>query len=197
MSENWTAYLLKLLDVSSEEEWKGKFWAAIGAQWDLLSEGLSQAIRSGWLYDGQLPGDTLEIVGKGRKLRQYPGETNAQFQQRCRLAWQIWFYAGCESSIVTNLEAAGFTGAAIEIHTDRLGPKGEIAPYWSQFWVSIPLTTLQARPGWTTSPQWGSVYWGAFWWGTGAMSFSDARLLISIIEEFKPADWYFRGIELS
>lgn len=193
---NWRAFLVKLVLGNTEKPWWGRFLVSVGLVSDFLSEGMSQGLRSGWVHREDLPADSLEIVGRARGLIQYPGETNQQYQARLARAWTDWTFAGHETSIEGQLAAAGFPGATVVYHTTREGPRGEPAPYWSQFWIEIPLATLEARPGWTASPQWGSCVWGYFWWGTGALSVSDARLIQAIVRKFKANDHYFRGIEI-
>lgn len=194
--QNWREFLVTLVLGKTEKPWWGRFLTTVGAISDMLSEGMVEALRMGWLHREQLPRDALKIVGDDSNLDQYPAESNEQFQARVLRRWDDWPFAGHDTSVIGQLEAAGFTGATIVTHDDRLGPKGEPAPYWSQFWVGIPAATLAARPGWTTTPRWGSIVWGCFWWGTGAMSVSDAQLFWGIVRKWKPNDWVCRGVEL-
>lgn len=195
--DNWSEFLVKLVLGSTEKEWWTKYLCAVAANWDRLSERLTQTMRAGWIHRGQLPADTLQIVGSDSLLEQYPNETNEQFQARVLERWDSWQYAGHQTALEAQLRAAGFTNATVVTYSDRLGPRGEAAPYWSQFWVRIPLATLQLRTGWTTAPEWGSVVWGCFWWDYGALSLADGLLFWSIVRKFKPNDWVCRGIELS
>lgn len=188
--------MVKLVLGSTEKEWWTKFLVGCNVNTDLLSEALAQALRSGWLHRDQLPADILEIAGDDRGLRQYPGETNEQYQARCNRAWSDWQFAGHETAIEGQLAAAGFPGAQVVYYPDREGPRGEAAPYWSQFWVRIPLSVLWGRPNWITAPKWGAVVWGCFWWGAGALSVEDANLFWSIVKTWKPNDYVCRGIEL-
>jgi hypothetical protein len=190
-TENWREYLIKLVLGNTEKEWWGKFLVATAVNSDLITERLSQTVTSGWVHRGQLPADILRIIGTDRNLDQYPGVTNAQFQAQLDRAWADWQFAGHDTSIEGQLEAAGFTGANIVYFTDRTGPKGEPAPYWSQFWVEIPETSLDLVP-----PVWGQMVYGCFWWGTGALTLDRATLFWAIVNKFKPVDHICRGIEL-
>jgi hypothetical protein len=187
----WREYLIKLVLGSSEREWWYKFLYAVGINSDLISERMSQTLRAGWTHRAQLPGDILQIVGRDRDLEQYPAQTNAQFQAAVDRAWADWQFAGDETSIEGQLAAAGFIGAQVVFHVDRLGPHGEAAPYWSQFWVSIPSTSVSTVP-----PVWGEMVYGCFQWGVWALSPEDAAMFWAIVRKFKPVDHVCRGIEL-
>lgn len=195
-NQDWSDYLITLVPDHQRGPWGEAFWGSIGMQTNCLSEMEAEVPRSGWVDGEQLPPDLLAIVGEGKNLVQYAGETNEQFQARCLRAWRAWLVAGTAGSITSLLEAVGFTGATCTFHDDRTGPRGEPAPYWSQFWISIPISTLEARPGWTTDPVLGQCVWGCFWWGFGALSVEDARLFWSIVGDYKPTDWVCRGIEI-
>jgi hypothetical protein len=191
-TENWREYLVRLVLGSTEKEWWGKFLVAIGVNSDLIDERLSQTLRAGWVHREQLPADTLRIVGADRNLQQYPAESNAQFQARCVRAWTDWGIAGNEAFLEAQLAAAGFAGAQVVYHTDRTGPRGEAAPYWSQFWISIPETSLTLE-----DPVWGRMIYGCFWWGVAAMRPDTALLFWWIVNKLKPVDHVCRGVELA
>jgi hypothetical protein len=188
----WIDFVASLMPGATQQKWVERFvHGSMSVEGNLLSEGASHALRSGFVDGEVLPGDMRELVALARNLPQYPGETAEHHQERLARAWLDWQFAGTDACIEGQLEAAGFTGATIVTHADRIGPRGEPAPYWSQFWVRIPSSSLNL-----VDPIWGRIRWGTFWWGTGALSENDNATFWGIIRKFKPVDWFCRGIEL-
>lgn len=188
----------KLLPEWAKGELGARLFGAVSVLFNALADQQTRAVCAGLIASPHSPDDALPFAGKERgDLWRIPGETIEQYRDRIIHAVEIWDYAAADKAILDALATAGFTGATITYHADRQGPRGEGMPYYSQFWVRIPLTVLQARPGWTAQPKWGSVVWGSFWWGTGGLSLEDARLFFSLVNKFKPADHVCRGIELA
>jgi hypothetical protein len=154
---------------------------------DSNAEGLRQAVRASWVGDNDTgpAEDALAAAGAELSLPRYPNETWAQYHARLQRAWDDWPYAGHETSIVGQLEAAGFPGAVI-YHASEW-PLTGLEDWWSQFWVFFPAGTH------TVTAQ-GPAY-GSFSWGDGSsygpLGISPENLLAirSIIQKFKPARW--------
>ncbi len=189
--QNWREFVSNLGPDFMRGYWGERLMGNLALTADILSEWATQAHRSGLVTGGLLHADFLRLIGLARSLPQYPAETNAQYQARLGRAWADWQLAGTDASIIGQLGAAGIAGATIVTHTDRRGPHGEAAPYWSQFWVGIPAASLNLVP-----PVWGRMIWGTFWWGTAMVERSQAQMFWTIVRKFKPTDWFCRGIEL-
>lgn len=159
---------------------------------DKLVEGARQAVRAGWVGDTDTgpAEDALGLAGGEVSLPRYPSETAEQYHARLQRAWEDWQYAGHESSIIGQLEAAGFPGAEIYYASDW--PTSGLVDWWSQFWVFYPAGThTVTAPG----PDIGGFTVGD---GTtlGPVGISPANLLAmrSIIKKFKPTHWICSGL---
>jgi hypothetical protein len=193
---------VEYLETKLLPEWaKGELGArllsgGVGVMFDALADQQTRAVCSGLIASPSSPDDVLPLVGRERgDLWRMPGESAASYRSRLINATSAWDYAGADKAIVDQLALAGFPGATIVSPLDRVGPHGEPAPYYSQFWVAFPLDTLLAHQVFLNPPTWGEDIWGFFWWGSGALSPDDARLFLAIVNKFKPADHVCRGIE--
>jgi hypothetical protein len=158
----------------------------------------------GWLFccrmhlldDPESPDDVLPIIALDRKLPRYPHETAAQHRARLIDAWNIYPYAGTEHVIEMQLAAAGYPNAVVEFRPSELGPRGEAAPYRTQFWVVFadgyhPVTG-PCKP-------WGTFVWGDKWtevpgvWAPTGLTPDFYRTIMGIVLKWKPSQYVFRG----
>lgn len=93
----------------------------------------------------------LAHIGTDRRLRRYPGETDAQYGGRLQQAWAVHRKSGTEQAILTDLVGVGFGDITVmeyrdwpdhptianahESPGDDLDSLGN--PWWSRFWVYI------------------------------------------------------------
>jgi hypothetical protein len=170
-----------------------KLTQTFALMFDLAAEGARQAVRGAWVGDRRQVGpaiDALGLVGAQRSLPQYPVETWAQYHARLQRAWVDWIAAGDETSIIGQLETAGFPGAVI--YTKQSNPTMFASSDWSQFVVFFPLGTHTV-----TAP---AAAWGSFNWGDGtnygAVGITPAEVgtIRAIIRKFKPGHWRCDGI---
>jgi hypothetical protein len=167
-------------------------YGAFGVIAEGLADQQTRACCAGMLASPHSPDDALPLAGRERgDLPRYPGETAAQYRLRLIDAYNAWGFGGADQSIVSQLDLAGFPGAQIAYYANRVGPRGEPAPYLSQFWVTFPDGSLNLVPA-----VWGQMVYGCFWWGRGALSIDDASRFWSIVRKFKPVNYVCRGIEL-
>lgn len=169
----------------------GWFGVLHGLTGDLLADGMRLAARMAWLRDPESPDDVLPLVGAERGMPRYPGETAAQYRARLLDAWNAYRFAGSEGTIVQQFEHAGYPGVEITFDAAALGPNGEAAPYWSQFWVYFPFTSGHPVTG--DGPTWNS-----FTWGDGTLYGLDVttgfyQLIHGIVRKWKPVRWICRG----
>jgi hypothetical protein len=176
------------------------FLAPLASRWfgitcaltgDLLADGLSIALRLAWLADEESPDDVLPLVGAERGMPRYPGETPDQYRARLLDAWNAYKFAGSEGTIVAQFAHAGYPGTEIVFNAAALGPNGEAAPYWSQFWVHFPFSSDHPVTG--DGPTWGS-----FNYGDGTVYGLDVtvgfyQLIHGIVRKWKPSRWICRG----
>jgi hypothetical protein len=167
------------------------FGVLCGLTGDLLAEGMSLAVRLAWLSDPQSPDDVLPLIGSERRMPRYPGETPIQYRARLQDAWTAYTFAGAEQTIVTQFEHAGYPGTEITFDAAALGPNGEAAPYWSQFWVHFPFSS--GHPVTDEGPTWDS-----FVYGDGTVYGLDVtvgfyQLVHGIVGKWKPTRWICRG----
>jgi hypothetical protein len=196
----------------------GWFGVLVGLTGDTAGEAWSLCARMHLLADPESPDDILPIAARDRRLPRYPLESADQHRARLIDAWEIYKGAGSEEVIETQLRAAGYgptdllgewgnpdvdwgddtffwgdLGAFVQFRLFELGPRGEPAPYWSQFWVVFnegfhPVTGMPTP--------WGDFTWGDIepWvWRPEGYSLDFARTIIGIIRKWKPSRWVFRG----
>ncbi len=176
------------------------FAAALSAGWfgvlhgltgDLIADGMSIAARMAWLRDPVSPDDVLPLVGAERGMPRYPGETVTQYRARLLDAWNAYSFAGSEGTIVAQFAHAGYPGTEITFDAAALGPNGEAAPYWSQFWVHFPFSS--GHPVTSDGPLWGSFTWGdGSVYGLG-VDVGFYQLIHGIVRKWKPSRWICRG----
>jgi hypothetical protein len=158
---------------------------------DLLAEGMSLALRLAWLREAESPDDVLPLVGLERGMPRYPGETPAQYRARLLDAWNAYRFAGAEQTIVSQFAHAGYPGVQIVFNAAALGPNGEAAPYWSQFWVHFPLSSGHPVTG--AGPTWNSFNYGdGTVYGLG-VTVGFYQLIHGIVGKWKPVRWICRG----
>lgn len=159
---------------------------------DQISEGLRQAVRSGWIGDDDTgpADDALGPAGSELSLPRYPDETAAQYHARLDRAWDDWPTAGHETSTVAQLAAAGFPGAVI--YHAREWPTTGRTDWWSQFWVMFPAGTHTAT---AAGPLIGSFTIGpSITIGPVGISAENMLAMRALILKFKPAHWICSGI---
>ena len=161
-------------------------WADVG---DLLSHVQTVAMRQGLLLDDGSAEDTLHLFGAERGMPRYPGETEAGYRARLHGAWDAYGVGGSDGGIIAQLEAAGYTGAAIYTARDDWYP-GD--PDWSRYWVVIQLGTHSVTgPGvaWGGGREWGDGWlWGI---ATGA---DDVTTVAAIVGKWNPVRWRCVGL---
>jgi hypothetical protein len=159
----------------------------------MLADGMSIAARTFMLKDPMSPDDVLPLIGDERGMPRYPVETPAQYRARLIAAWQAYKFAGSEGTICAQFAAAGYPGVTITFDAAALGPNGEAAPYWSQFWVSFPYSSGHPVTSHGTN-------WGAFNYGDGTVyglgvSVGFYALIHGIVRKWKPSRWICRGFK--
>lgn len=170
--------------------WFGILCAYTG---DVNADSLSLALRLAWISDPESPDDVLPIVGAERGMPRYPGETAKQYRARLQDAWNAYTFAGAEQTIVAQFAHAGYPGTQIVFDAAALGPNGEAAPYWSQFWIYFPHSS--GHP--VTSP---GTNWGSFNFGDGTVyglgvPIEYYALIHGIVRKWKPTRWICRGFK--
>jgi hypothetical protein len=158
---------------------------------DNTMESVNHALRSAWVGDSLGPSpDALVYAGEEHSLPRYPRESQAQYEARLQRVWDDWPYAGHETSLAEQLEAAGFPGAEFYYASDW--PTTGLADWWSQFWVYFPSGTHSVT---AVAPEWGSFAWGdGTAYGPVGISFEDLDAMRRIIKKFKPAHYICGGI---
>jgi hypothetical protein len=187
---NWREWITKLRAPRLRAPLGQTLLGVIGLEADSVSLGLSCTLRCGFIQDPYCLSDHLALKGFARGLPRYPAETTEQYRARVFRAWTDWKYAATAAGIVGQLQAAGYTNASIRYKPWEPGPRGETAPYWSQFWVVIPdLGVTRTTRAWNDGALWndGGV------WGPVDIDPEDAATLRAIVRKFKPSDWVCRG----
>lgn len=170
----------------------GFFGILHGLTGDQLADGMSLAARMVLLKDAASPDDVLPLIGDERGMPRYPVETAARYRARLIGAWSAYVFAGAEKTIIAQFAAAGYPGVTIVFDAAALGPNGEAAPYWSQFWIYFPHSSGHPVTG-------DGQKWGAFNYGDGTLYGVQIsvvgfyQLLHGITRKWKPTRWICRG----
>lgn len=199
---------------------RGFFGVLVGRVGDEALEAWTISCRMSLLLDTESPEDVLPIIGQDRRLQRYPLETTLQYRERLFLAWDDYAIGGTEYAIELQLRKAGFgpantiqtwgqsnitfgqstpvyywgnLGAYVQYRPDAKGPKGEPAPYRTQFWIVF-------RHGFHPVED-DMIPWGTFEWGDSEpgvwsyIGYSDdfARTVMSIVYKWKDSTYLFRG----
>lgn len=185
-----TAVLPRAFSRSLSSGWFGVLCSYTG---DIISDGMTNALRAAWIKDAQSPDDVLPLIGSERGMPRYPEETLTGYRARVDDAWNAYVFAGSEQTIESQFEHAGYPGVQIQFDAAALGPKGEAAPYWSQFWVYFPYSS--GHP--VTAP---GTNWGAFNYGDGTVyglgvGTGFYQLIHGIVGKWKPTRWVCRGFK--
>lgn len=168
----------------------GFFGVLCGDTGNRLAQGLSIAVRMPLLKDSESPDDVLPLIGDERTMPRYPIETPAQYRARLISAWDTFGAIG-EPTIPAQFALAGYPGVQIQFKPAELGPNGEAAPYWSQFWLYFPHSS--GHPVTTDGAHWGSFNWGdGTLYGLG-VTIDFYVLIHGIVRLFKPSRWICRG----
>jgi hypothetical protein len=158
---------------------------------DQIADGMSLALKLAWIAEPDSPDDVLPLIASERGMPRYPGETAAQHRSRLRDAWNAYKFAGSEGTIVAQFAHAGYPGTEITFDAAALGPNGEPAPYWSQFWVHFPFSSGHPVTG--NGPTWGSFTYGdGTIYGVG-VTIAFYQLIHGIVRKWKPTRWICRG----
>src|SRR5690606_1275782 len=169
-----------------------------------LAEAASQAVRASWIGDSRGPAiDALRPAGNELSLPRYPVESWDQYHARLQRAWEDWQHAGHESSLIGQLETAGFPGAEIYSALSFGWPTrpplywpNDVFPqafWWSKFWVFFPEGTHPVTgPGPIIDGSW-NVGPGTTIGPTG-LTTAQIQTLRAIIRKFKPGHWKAMGI---
>lgn len=196
MLTDWRKYVEKL---PLSAVWKGEFGAkfvgvVMGEVHNMLDEGFSDALRSPYLHlTGKTPDDALPFIGSETNINGYPGETLPSYRARLQDPWETWIPAGDEDVITAQFSAAGYPGVEVQFDPAALGPRGEAAPYYTQFWVFFPFSSGHPIDG--TGPVYGGFTWGdgTLWGLTAPVSFY--QLIHFIVRKWKPGHWICRGFK--
>lgn len=168
----------------------GWFGVLCGLTGDLIAEGMTAATRMPWLKDPNSPDDVLPLIANERGLQRYPGETPASHRTRLVKAWDSYSFAGSATEIEAQLAAYGYPGK-VTFFPGRDGPFGQLAPYWSQFWLTFPTGT---HPVTSEGPPWDSFNWDdGHVWGPVGYTPEFAATLHAIVNKWKPVQWICRG----
>ncbi len=176
------------------------FVGAIAALADMALENKRHAGRAALIGDKFAGGpgpayDALTPGGKELGLPRYPPEPWDQYHQRLHRVWSDMEYAGDESILISQLASTGFPDAIIYTPHEwigELGPNGEAAPYWSQFWI---IFHNGEDYGVGPAPVFGDFDYGdGTVFGVTGLSTLTVKTLKGVIDQFKPAHWICRGI---
>lgn len=191
---NWRTWIQSNTPGSLQGYWGTRLMGMLTLFAESAAQGAGEALRAPWIREETSPDDGLRLTGSEMSIPRYPDETAAQYRARLENGWEAWAVAGDESSIEGQLAAAGFVGAYVTTDTTRQGPRGEAAPYWSQFWVRFPVgsgvvVTVQQNL-WDGSATWD----GSIAWQPTSLTRAQLATMIGIINQWKPSDWICRGL---
>lgn len=220
---SFRAYLQYKLSPSwlSAKNSAGFFGVTLSLPADEAVESWTHVSRFHLLDDADSPDDVLPVLSKDRRLPRYPLETALQHRTRLWHAWDIYELGGTEAVIEAQLRAAGYgptilmgdwgnpniawgdpayvwgdLGAYVEYRPLSPGPRGEPAPYRTQFWVVFG---NNFHPVTGPPNPWGNWTWGDTWlevpgvWAPTGLTIDFLRTVLQIVMKWKDAQYVFRG----
>lgn len=169
---------------------------AIGLIFDLADERNRHAKRASWSGDTEGPAyDGLDLLAHEQGQLNYPLEHRTDREARVDGIWDSAQLRATVSHLVNELAAAGYPGAIIYYApTDRPGyggPRGEPAPWWSQFWVAYHNPTFDLGLGPLFADD---LLFGSFNFGGDS---PQVQKIIDIIKRYKPGHWVCRAVEVT
>ncbi len=196
----------------------GFFGVVFGATADETAESWILACRSQLLLDPQSPDDVLPVIALDRGLPRFSTETAVQHRDRLWNAWEIYLEAGSEEVIEKQAQAAGWgpdvfmgaygdpdvsygdpeyfyrdRGVYVDYRQTAKGPRGQPAPYRTQFWLVFNYGFHPVTAG---PIPWGDFVWGDTSpgvWGPQGYTRAFARDMTDMVLKWKPSNYAFRG----
>src|SRR5690606_19196330 len=172
---------------------------------DALASAASQAVRASWIGDRKGPAyDALKPAGSELSLPRYAVESWDQSHAPLERASEDWQHAGHETSLIGQLEAAGFPGAEIYSALSFGWPTrpplnwpNDVFPqafWWSKFWVFFPEGTHSVTGAGPLAGDGHSAGDPGLVAGPVGLSAPQMRPIRSILRKFKPGHW--RGMQI-
>jgi hypothetical protein len=166
------------------------FMRALGDSRDWMADRVRQSVLSRFFLHATR--DALNYGGTERQLIRAPADTDAQFAERLRIAWDTWKWAGTPFGILSEMKASGYPDVSLVIALGkryRLDTDGTLLTtdgdtgtftfttgFWNEFRV-----VFDALP--------------AHWSGVVPSSTSEeANKVRGIIKRWKPGHAIFDGI---
>lgn len=148
MSTHWRRHFAGVSPTFLTRDAGPDFIGFLALMLDLNSELARRAAFAQYLLEPHSPDDVLPEFGADSMLPRYDAETSAQYRARLLDRWTIWAggdnYADCagtEGSIEAQCLAAGHT---VTVIPDPFGSHNGELNYWSQFYVTAPLSALSS-----------------------------------------------------
>ncbi len=196
----------------------------VGTQWltgfntsldDMLEE-TKDAVKTRFPTVAAANGDDTALgrIGEDRRIRRFPGETDAQYGAREQAAFSKHRRSGVEASIVEDLVGLGFGNITVMEYKDWPADLGNPqahhspgviyenggvwgsavwgadvwgSPWWSRFWIFVGTYNGAVIPA---AGAWGAAVWGVDPWGFD-LAAGPVASAIAVIRQWKPAHALF------
>jgi len=138
-------WLPKLAPPALQGTWSGRLIKALGAELDECTDEMIQARKlsmPGTVSTMPAATEALAKIGAERQLERGPTETDAQYGERLRLAWDVFPRMGSHGALLGQLDIAGYDRANLYV-IQRSGRRSTR--------TSLGATTITDGPVWTWS----------------------------------------------
>ena len=179
---NWREYFAAIAPPWLSRYWGERLWGSLAYLSDLMSEGMSQAVKAHLLDQSTSPVDALPLIGLERRMPRYPGETNDSHRARLLDAWNAYVQGGTAAAITGQLATYGLDDVEIvSQHDGWVFENPKDTSQWSRFAVIIDGVT------WGTSYVYGMgmIYGSAMTYGSDATP-AETETIKSIVRKWKP-----------
>lgn len=182
--------------VLRDDEVSQAFMGVIASTANFVQEAFRFACRAYNLTDGVGPAlDALDPIAAEQGQVNYPTETTENRITRLAGVWTSAPLRGEESQLINELALAGYPGATLQYSFTRPsqpGPRGEPAPWWSQYWVVYENPSFSLDLG----PIIGEDLIIDDTWVISGPN-EHVNVITQIVKTYGPAHWICRTVEFS
>lgn len=183
-----------------------RFVGVMSLTTSMLAESYREAVRASWIGDSKIgPAyDALSLAGSETSLPRYLNETWDQYHARLQRVWEDWPHAGVESSILGQLDAAGFPSGVFYSALPWGWPTrpplnwpDEVAPeefWWSKFWIFFPAGTHSVTADGPIAGDGHNAGDPGLVAGPVGITGAQMKTIRMIVGKFKPGHW--RGFQV-
>ncbi len=190
-------WLPRLVPTWLQGEWGGKWLTAVSAELDEITDELIQARKvsmPGAVSTTVAAAQALAEIGDERQLERGPTETDAQYGERLRLAWDVFPRMGAHGALLGQLDIAGFDRPNLYV-IQRSGRRSTRTGGGATTFTDGPIWTWSGKPP-EAYAEFGLLFTAAqpsITWSSGAGFSEAAAKLNRLAWKWRPGKADFMG----